>query len=282
MKDMTAGVRWESLGEYRVFGFVYVTEWIDAKMLATLTQALVFISLGALADGGFAAFVYSQNALGEPHGYPLDTDWSLPLRVLSPRVFQLVSVPKFAISTLRLAMIPSKEFSKMSIRRLAQQALNLSLILASALMIWKGLAVMTNSESPIVVVLSESMEPAFQRGDLLFLTHGNQPINVGEICVFKIQGKEIPIVHRVVELHRDTSTGKQYMLTKGDNNPIDDRGDVIYNEGQLWIHEEHVVGRVKGFLPYVGMITILLNDYPQLKIALLVALGLTVVLSRED
>ena len=31
--------------------------------------------------------------------------------------------------------------------------------------------VVTGSESPIVVVLSGSMEPAFQRGDLLFLTN---------------------------------------------------------------------------------------------------------------
>lgn len=31
------------------------------------------------------------------------------------------------------------------------------------------LSVVTDSPSPIVVVLSGSMEPAFQRGDLLFL-----------------------------------------------------------------------------------------------------------------
>jgi signal peptidase len=32
--------------------------------------------------------------------------------------------------------------------------------------------VMTHSESPVVVVLSGSMEPAFQRGDILFLWLG--------------------------------------------------------------------------------------------------------------
>ena len=31
-------------------------------------------------------------------------------------------------------------------------------------MIWKGLMFITKSESPVVVVLSGSMEPAFQRG----------------------------------------------------------------------------------------------------------------------
>lgn len=38
-------------------------------------------------------------------------------------------------------------------RQLAFQALNLAMIVLSALMIWKSLMVVTNSESPVVVVL---------------------------------------------------------------------------------------------------------------------------------
>ena len=50
-----------------------------------------------------------------------------------------------------------------------------------------GLMVMSNCESPIVVVLSGSMEPAFYRGDLLFLTnYDEEEIRVGEIVVFKV------------------------------------------------------------------------------------------------
>ena len=52
-------------------------------------------------------------------------------------------------------------------RNLLFQALNLAMIVFSALMIWKGLMFITKSESPVVVVLSGSMEPAFQRGDIL-------------------------------------------------------------------------------------------------------------------
>lgn len=69
-------------------------------------------------------------------------------------------------------------------------------------MIWKGLMVVTGSESPIVVVLSGSMEPAFHRGDLLFLTNfREEPVRVGDIVVFKVEGRDIPIVHRVIKLH---------------------------------------------------------------------------------
>lgn len=82
--------------------------------------------------------------------------------------------------------------------------LSFGMIVSSALMIWKGLMVLTGSESPIVVVLSGSMEPAFHRGDLLFLTNyspDDEPIRVGEIVVFKVDGRDIPIVHRVLKLH---------------------------------------------------------------------------------
>jgi signal peptidase I len=86
-------------------------------------------------------------------------------------------------------------------RQAAAQVLNFGLILSTAFMMWKGLSVIADSPSPIVVVLSGSMEPAFQRGDLLFLWNRNffEPTNVGEIVVYNVRGKDIPIVHRVVQ-----------------------------------------------------------------------------------
>lgn len=45
------------------------------------------------------------------------------------------------------------------------------------------------------------MEPAFYRGDLLFLTSPSTPYVVGDITVYKIPGADIPIVHRVIETH---------------------------------------------------------------------------------
>ncbi|EDL09684.1 Sec11-like 3 (S. cerevisiae), isoform CRA_e [Mus musculus] len=94
------------------------------------------------------------------------------------------------------------DLRKMNKRQLYYQVLNFAMIVSSALMIWKGLIVLTGSESPIVVVLSGSMEPAFHRGDLLFLTNFREdPIRAGEIVVFKVEGRDIPIVHRVIKVH---------------------------------------------------------------------------------
>uniref|UniRef100_A0A8C5LLZ4 Signal peptidase complex catalytic subunit SEC11 n=1 Tax=Leptobrachium leishanense TaxID=445787 RepID=A0A8C5LLZ4_9ANUR len=156
------------------------------------------------------------------------------------------------------------DLRRMNKRQLYYQVLNFAMIVSSALMIWKGLIVVTGSESPIVVVLSGSMEPAFHRGDLLFLTNFHEdPIRAGEIVVFKVEGRDIPIVHRVIKVHEKDS-GDIKFLTKGDNNEVDDRG--LYKEGQNWLEKKDVVGRARGFLPYVGMVTIVMNDYPKFKV----------------
>lgn len=85
-----------------------------------------------------------------------------------------------------------------NMRQSIAQALNFALVLSTAFMMWKGLSVASASSSPIVVVLSGSMEPAFQRGDLLFLWNRGPRTEVGEIVVYNVRGKDIPIVHRVV------------------------------------------------------------------------------------
>ncbi|CAN9461958.1 unnamed protein product, partial [Alternaria alternata] len=77
--------------------------------------------------------------------------------------------------------------ANMQPRQLAAQVLNFALVLSTAFMMWKGLSVVSDSPSPIVVVLSGSMEPAFQRGDLLFLWNRGADTQVGEIVVYNVK-----------------------------------------------------------------------------------------------
>lgn len=95
-------------------------------------------------------------------------------------------------------MLSSLSSSLSNARQSIAQILNFALVLSTAFMMWKALSVATNSSSPIVVVLSGSMEPAFQRGDLLFLWNRSPRAEVGEIVVYNVKGKDIPIVHRVM------------------------------------------------------------------------------------
>ncbi|KAJ6700969.1 SIGNAL PEPTIDASE COMPLEX CATALYTIC SUBUNIT SEC11 [Salix koriyanagi] len=171
------------------------------------------------------------------------------------------------------------------------------MIVTSALIIWKALMCITGSESPVVVVLSGSMEPGFKReivvatlqlnicsmklflGDILFLHMSKDPIRAGEIVVFNIDGREIPIVHRVIKVHERQDTGEVDVLTKGDNNYGDDR--LLYAEGQLWLQRHHIMGRAVGFLPYVGWVTIIMTEKPIIKYILIGALGLLVITSKD-
>lgn len=69
-------------------------------------------------------------------------------------------------------------------------------------------------------------------------------------------------------------------MTKGDNNSVDDRG--LYAPGQYWLERKDIVGKAKGFVPYIGIVTILMNDYPQLKYVILATLGIFVLVKREN
>ncbi|XP_073053586.1 uncharacterized protein [Primulina eburnea] len=164
------------------------------------------------------------------------------------------------------------------IRQALHQALSLALIVASALIIWKGLMCITGSESPVVVVLSESMEPGFARGDILFLHMSKDPIRAGEIVVYNIDGREIPIVHRVIKVHERRDTGNADILTKGDNNEED---DISFYNGERWLQRHHIMGRAVGFLPYVGYITIFMTEKPIIKYVVIGVLGFLVITSKD-
>ena len=170
------------------------------------------------------------------------------------------------------------EISSMNFRTLLTQFIVLGTVVSSALMLWKGLMVICNSESPIVVVLTGSMEPSFFRGDILFINWDYTNPTPGDIVVYKVPSQVIPIVHRVIGI-QPLDNGDYIAITKGDNNPVNDRG--LYEKGDLWLTKKHILGRIRMFCPYVGMATIILNDYPSLKWTILIIMGIFVLTSKD-
>ena len=159
------------------------------------------------------------------------------------------------------------------------------MIVCTAFTMWKALALFTESPSPVVVVLSGSMEPIFHRGDLLVLSNRKKHVDIGDVVVYNVKGRDIPIVHRVIKQHttkdtKETGVEKQYLLTKGDNNPTDDLE--LYARGQIHLdREEEIIGLVEGFMPYVGMVTIWMNEIKWIKYSVIGGLGLLAILQRE-
>mmetsp|Transcript_13864 Transcript_13864/g.24863 ORF Transcript_13864/g.24863 Transcript_13864/m.24863 type:complete len:144 (-) Transcript_13864:561-992(-) len=136
--------------------------------------------------------------------------------------------------------------------------------------------ILTNCEGPMVVVLSGSMEPGIHKGDVMLLYNSNSQFSIGEIVVYKIPGREIPIIHRVHKVYQIESDSSldfdQFLMTKGDNNFSDDIS--LYN-GRQFLTKELIFGRALARIPYIGWATIILNEYPLLKYTIIGALTLS-------
>ena len=192
-----------------------------------------------------------------------------------------------------------------TIKKYVESAVMFAAIIGSALMFWNIAKLITHTESPIVVVLTGSMEPAFQRGDLLLVTHFPEDLKMGDIIVFKSKGQIIPIVHRalVLQVHVNQKPNQpsiqvklldqvtEYltqnpikesflMLSKGDANPVNDRG--LYPPGQLWLSREELIGKIRGYCPYIGYMTIMLNENPPIKYTVLGLMFLSQFLAKDQ
>ncbi|ODV94107.1 hypothetical protein PACTADRAFT_4062 [Pachysolen tannophilus NRRL Y-2460] len=202
---------------------------------------------------------------------------------------------------------------KTNVRCNLLQLSNILLAISSAFMFWKTLSVVANSPSPIVVVLSGSMEPAFQRGDILFLWNRDKYVDVGDIVVYNMDHRDIPIVHRVLREHKVIPTDEeiekfnkkqglkkdknsnlkipknkkikelkpsQKILTKGDNNPSDDLP--LYGYKQMYIDRDNdLIGSVKGYIPLAGYVTILISENIYFKYILIGLICLSSLFSNE-
>lgn len=52
---------------------------------------------------------------------------------------------------------------------------------------------------------------------------------------------------------------RQLILTKGDNNEIDDVA--LYPNRRQYVYRDEIVGVVKGHIPLVGKVNLLMNDH---------------------
>jgi len=147
-------------------------------------------------------------------------------------------------------------------------------------LIYFVLQITLNTEKPVVVVISGSMEPTLYKGDLLFV-RGENPANIkngtiedkqGDIVVYDARdlwpgAPQDPIVHRIVDKYLDN--GIWYFRTKGDANAVPDPVPVPQNR---------IYGVVCGRIPYIGWVKIILTD-TGLLIPVIVIISILLVIS---
>ncbi|MHA1988180.1 MAG: signal peptidase I [Promethearchaeota archaeon] len=174
-----------------------------------------------------------------------------------------------------------KEKKHSTKRKIIVTVILLTTAFSGAFLIYFIMQLALNTNNPMVVVVSGSMEPNLHKGDLLFLRgidaenirNGTIEGKEGDIIVFDAQGlpgwfhaPPEPIVHRVVDKKYDNGW---FFLTKGDAN---------HDADPVWVPETRIFGVVVGRIPYIGWVKIILTD-SGLLIPLLVIVSFLLVIS---
>ncbi len=118
-----------------------------------------------------------------------------------------------------------------------------------AFTIYTGLKFALMTDEPLVTVVSGSMIPTYEIGDMLFLQGVNSSeIEKGDVVVYYYPKMDKLIIHRVYEMYDDGS-----FRTKGDNIITNTRAD-------NWVVQpEWVVGSPILRIPYLGYPKIMLE-----------------------
>jgi signal peptidase len=134
-----------------------------------------------------------------------------------------------------------------------QTAIMIILMVAIVFGFWYGCKLALNTDYPALAVVSESMLPTLNVGDII-IVQGVSPDQVyanyttGDIIVYKSPSNPTRlIVHRAV--YKENTTGSYRFTTKGDNNAGSDTP----------FSETCVVGKVIARIPYVGNFVLLVN-----------------------
>lgn len=116
----------------------------------------------------------------------------------------------------------------------------LGFVIAYSMNIALGFALST--DTPVVAVVSYSMVPTLDKGDMIIVQGGE--IKAADIIVYDVAGQRYPIIHRVIKVNSDGT-----LETKGDNNP-----------SQLWfehnIKSQQIHGKLVLRIPILGWVKI--------------------------
>lgn len=101
----------------------------------------------------------------------------------------------------------------------------------------------------MIVIGSGSMTGTIDKADAIIYSKlkDDEKIEIGDIIVFKVD--DIKVIHRVIDKKETPNETRYY--TKGDANQLEDDG---------YRTRSDIVGKVKCKIPYIGFLTVTIND----------------------
>jgi signal peptidase I len=136
-----------------------------------------------------------------------------------------------------------------------QTAAMIGIMIALVFGSWYGIQLVLKTQYPALAVVSESMLPTLNVGDIIIVQgvsaseiHAN--ITTGDIVVFRDleRGTDFRIVHRAIK--KEYTPNGYWITTHGDHNPAP------LNET---FHENQLIGRVIARVPYIGNFALFVN-----------------------
>lgn len=117
---------------------------------------------------------------------------------------------------------------------------------------WFGFQLVLRSQYPALAVVSTSMLPTLNVGDVIIVqgvpaSEIKADYLTGDIVVFKSQTPDYRIVHRAIKI--ENRTNGYWITTKGDNNLGPDAP----------FHESQLIGKVVARVPYIGNFALFIN-----------------------
>ena len=112
------------------------------------------------------------------------------------------------------------------------QAISSAFILVLMAVIWVAFAPMqAGGQAAYIVVIGNSMEPKFHRGDLVIVQRDTH-YTIGDVVAYKNAGLNSNVIHRIIDIRRS------HFIFKGDNNSWVDTYQPSFDEliGKQWIH----------------------------------------------
>lgn len=119
-----------------------------------------------------------------------------------------------------------------------------------AILIYHALIFILGTNRPVIDVVSQSMSPSINVGDLVIVKHEDpNKLKVGDVIVFDTLSESLPVIHRIYKINDDGT-----FQTLGDNN------NGIQHEWEKQIDPKDIAGKSVLVIPYVGWIKIVVCD----------------------
>ncbi len=149
-------------------------------------------------------------------------------------------------------MLTIDTFKKILENEYIEMAVTILLVIAIVFGFWYGSQLVLNTPNPALAVVSTSMQPTLNVGDLIIVqgvdpAHINAQYTTGDIVVFEHPKTGDLIVHRAVKL--ENRSDGYWITTHGDNNRPSEES----------FHESDLIGKVVAKIPYIGNFTLIIQ-----------------------